>query len=155
MYLSSEESKYNASGLLVGVSHATAAVLAPGSTTTHTEVTVAATLGHNMPRVTKFSPAASPGPNHGTSAKRSLGHGDAKDCPLHTHNGTKALTRHSKLMGRGPGRPIKARGSPHEQGGCRRVLLIVAGEHHISWAATWTCSGKHVGRVMGWGERSM
>ena len=41
IHRSSEGTKENASDLLVGVSHATAVVLIPGSTTTYTEVNVA------------------------------------------------------------------------------------------------------------------
>ena len=46
--LSSEMSKYNASDRLAGASHATAAVLTPGSTTTRTQVNIAANFGQEM-----------------------------------------------------------------------------------------------------------
>ena len=46
--LPSEECKDNASDLLAGASDATAAVLIPGSTTTHTKVNVAAIFGQKM-----------------------------------------------------------------------------------------------------------
>ena len=90
--LLSEESKDNSSGVLVGVSHSTAAVLAPGSTTTHTK-TVASTLGQKMSFVMKLSPAVPSGPSQGKSVKCCLGHGEAEDCPMYTNNGTKALLR--------------------------------------------------------------
>ena len=77
IYLSSEGSKDNASGLLAGALPAAAAVLAPGSTTTHTKkVTVAARLGQKMLQVTKFLPAVPSGPlNDGKSVNHCcLGH---------------------------------------------------------------------------------
>ena len=70
IYLSREVSKSNASGLLAGASHATAAVLAPGSTTIHTKVAVAATLGHKMPPFTKCSPAVPWGTRHGDTLQK-------------------------------------------------------------------------------------
>ena len=54
--LSSEENNYNASVLLAGAFHAAAAVLMPGSTTTHTKVNVAVTLGQKMPPVCAYFP---------------------------------------------------------------------------------------------------
>ena len=67
-YLPFKRSKHDANVLLAGAPHATAAVLAPGFTTTHMKVTVAATHGRKMPSVTKFSPAVPHGP---TTAKPS------------------------------------------------------------------------------------
>ena len=56
--LPSERSKDDVSDSLGGASDATAVVLVPGSTTTHTKVNVAATLSHKMSPVsvnfTKF-----------------------------------------------------------------------------------------------------
>ena len=72
-----------------------AAVHAPGSTTTYTKVTVAATVAQKMPPATKFAPAIPSGTNHRKSYKCCLGHGDAKERLPYAHNGIKALTRHS------------------------------------------------------------
>ena len=69
LYLPSEESKGNTSGPLARASDATAATFAPGSTTMHTKVTVAARFGQKMPPVTKFSPAVPSGSNQGQSVK--------------------------------------------------------------------------------------
>ena len=56
---------YSASDRLTGASHATASVLTPVSTTTHTKVNVAATSGQKMSPVwanfTKFQPAVPSG----------------------------------------------------------------------------------------------
>ena len=72
--------------------------------------------------------------------KSCLSRGDGKEYSLYTHNGTKAIIRHLRkdhkqqismggqcssssstphVMGRGPGRPVKARGPPQGQGGRR------------------------------------
>ena len=43
----------------------------------------------------EISPAVPSGPNHGQSVKSCcLGHGDANECPLSAHDGTKGLLRH-------------------------------------------------------------
>jgi len=61
-------------------------------------VNVAAAFGQKMSPAwtyfTKFSPAVPSGPNQGKNVKCSLGREDGMECPLYTHNGTKALIRH-------------------------------------------------------------
>ena len=44
--------------------------------------------------LTTFSPAVPSGSNQGKNDKCCLHRGDGKECPLYTHNGTKASSRH-------------------------------------------------------------
>ena len=94
---SPEECNDNASDLWAGASHDTAAVPVTGSTTKHTKLHVAAIFCQKMSPVwayvTKFSPAVPSGLNQGKNVKCCRRRGDGKECPLYTHNGTKALIR--------------------------------------------------------------
>ena len=78
--------------------HATAAaVLIPGSTSTHMKVNVAASFGQKIPCLGLLHEVAPTVPSAGRTRARTpccLRRRDGKECRLYTHNGTKALIRH-------------------------------------------------------------
>ena len=97
--LSSKDNTSTSSDILAAASQAkAAAVLIPGSTSTHMKVDVAANFGLKMsPVYTYFTKLHSAVPSAGRTRARTsrcLRRRDGKECRLYTHNGTKALIRH-------------------------------------------------------------
>ena len=67
-----------------------------------------------------------------------------------------AVVHHIHFMGRGPGRPVEARGPPHGHGGYRPVVVEVVAViavvfivHYIGWATARAGSSKDVCHLMG------
>ena len=106
--LSIKDNASTSSDILLAASHATAAaVLMPGSTSTHMKVNVAATFGQKMSPVWSYftklhrrtSRSCTGGSVRGTNEGKNVmlptsPRRQEVECLLYTHNSTKALIRH-------------------------------------------------------------